>query len=121
MSGTTQKPRMRGEQHQRRRAFGVLHSVMHAQAGADRDAEVHGALAPRGIHDRLDVAHLILERRHDRPAVGEPRTDPVEPDQTAERAQPRRKRARYGSSHARSTWDTKPGANTTSGGPTPNV
>ena len=36
-------------------------------------------------------------------------------------ANPRRKRARCGSSQARSRWETKPGMNTRSGGPSPST
>ena len=101
ITGTAQQPRMRGEQHEARHAIGVLYGVVHAQPGPDRDAEVHHALTPRGIHDRLEVAHLILERR----AAGRSSERPV-PTRSNQitrlnEPSPRRKPARYGSSHAK--------------------
>jgi hypothetical protein len=61
---------------------------MHCERGALGLAHHGGALAPRGVHDRPDVVHPLLEGRRSGHAVGHSHSTLVEEDQARELTQP---------------------------------
>ncbi len=81
----------------------------HRGGAALGDAKEHGPLRARGIQDRLDVGHALLERGQLRDRVRQACARLVVDDQPRERGQAGQEPREPGSAHCRSRWEMKPG------------
>ena len=112
----------RAVQRERVDAFGKRRGEKDRHRTALRHAHERGTLRPSRVHHGPHIIHAVLEARNtDRP-VAQPRTDLVKGDHTCEPRypfQPRRRGRPTLGVELRLRFETNPGTNTTSIGPSP--